>query len=301
MTLNVSLGHRQTAKCKFCTDTIRLIIVTNFIYPSVLTGYVVPNGLLTCIRNVHPMFRGFHQHDTQEFLRCFMDQLHEELKEDTPPPPDDIILSRHSNDQEDDSSSVSVSSQSEAEYETCDSGVSNLSDDGCPTTNNRRENRFARSASPNASNQRNLSKTHRSSSGSSINSEKENIPKSPHRSIISDVFDGKLLSSVQCLTCDRISTREETFQDLSLPIPGKDHLAVIHNHGMANQTPPPPPPPQPMGLTCSDAVYRTPQEGWIWWVWNWLVSWLWGPAVSLYDCMAAFFSADELKGDNMYR
>lgn len=26
-----------------------------------------------------------------------------------------------------------------------------------------------------------------------------------HRSIISDVFDGKLLSSVQCLTCDRVS------------------------------------------------------------------------------------------------
>lgn len=48
------------------------------------------------------------------------------------------------------------------------------------------------------------------------------------RSIISDVFDGKLLSSVQCLTCDRISTREETFQDLSLPIPGKDHLSVLH-------------------------------------------------------------------------
>lgn len=32
-------------------------------------GYIVPNGILYGIRNVHPMFRGFQQHDTQEFLR----------------------------------------------------------------------------------------------------------------------------------------------------------------------------------------------------------------------------------------
>lgn len=93
-----------------------------------------------------------------------------------------------------------------------------------------------------------------SSGASSSNSQESSSNKStsikhPHRSIISDIFDGKLLSSVQCLTCDRISTREETFQDLSLPIPGKDHLAVLHqNQSMPNlatfQT----------SATCSDAV-----------------------------------------------
>ena len=33
-----------------------------------------------------------------------------------------------------------------------------------------------------------------------------------YRSVITDVFDGKLNSSVQCLTCDRVSTTTETFQ-----------------------------------------------------------------------------------------
>ena len=31
-----------------------------------------------------------------------------------------------------------------------------------------------------------------------------------------------------------------------------------------------------------------------------ICSWFWGPSVSLQDCLAAFFSADELKEDNMY-
>lgn len=39
----------------------------------------------------------------------------------------------------------------------------------------------------------------------------------------------------------------------------------------------------------------------VWWFLGWLRSWLYGPSVTLHDCLAAFFSADELKGDNMYR
>ncbi|XP_037914433.1 ubiquitin carboxyl-terminal hydrolase 20 isoform X2 [Hermetia illucens] len=286
-------------------------------------GYVVPRGILYGIRSVHPMFRGFQQHDTQEFLRCFMDQLHEELKEVTPPPPDILVKNNVATEENDDNSPCSSPSpsQSEAEYETCDSGVSeqsSLSDEipassghrsPSPTTSttNQRYNTYSTKAPISNSNSetnvlssppqspQNLANTPQSK----VNSQSDKSPpKPPHRSIISDVFDGKLLSSVQCLTCDRISTREETFQDLSLPIPGKDHLAVLHQSqgisvALMNQPP-------PSGVNCTDAVYQVGQDGWIWWLWNWFKSWFWGPMVSLHDCLAAFFSADELKGDNMY-
>lgn len=252
-----------------------------------------------------------------------MDQLHEELKEVTPPPPDLLLSSKQNSSSaslssiylqsnsttttattagnylsmgstDDDRSGCSTPSQSEAEYETCDSGVSeqsSLSDEvtsvhrSIPNTINSAKiqsnqmqmqsmansSNYSRSPSPTAS-QRTFKSTHssiksnRSNSISSLNSlqlnsqqqtqqDQEQCEKNestssklPHRSIISDVFDGKLLSSVQCLTCDRVSTREETFQDLSLPIPGKDHLNVIHQtQGLVSPLPP--------GLT-PDAVSR---------------------------------------------
>lgn len=196
----------------------------------------------------------------------------------------------------------------EAEYETCDSGVSeqsSLSDE--VSTSSKRARKISRSPSPQLSQRHTLSSsanstasgtTNRAGSSSSLNQDNSNQqPKIIQRSIISDIFDGKLLSSVQCLTCDRVSTREETFQDLSLPIPGRDHLSVLHQA----QNPP------PLNInmsasaasTCTNVVRY--QDNWVWWFFVWLKSWFWGPAVGLHDCMGAFFSADELKGDvNMH-
>ncbi|KAG5880268.1 hypothetical protein JTB14_003417 [Gonioctena quinquepunctata] len=254
-------------------------------------GYVTPSGILYGIRNVHAMFRGYHQHDTQEFLRNFMDQLHEELKQVAPPEPcisNDVDTFSLAMEEPAFSSSYD---SSEGEYETCDSGVSersSLSDDTeRPTSSAKR--RLSRCGSPNRRQRQ------RVQSSCVIDSQPTNSPsnqylnkkQTKYRSIISDIFDGKLLSSVQCLTCDRVSSRVETFQDLSLPIPSRDHLVVLHGRSAAP------------GATCSDALLPV-QDGWISWILAWLKSWFYGPTVTLHDCLAAFFSTDELKGDNMY-
>ncbi|XP_059484880.1 ubiquitin carboxyl-terminal hydrolase 33 [Neocloeon triangulifer] len=273
-------------------------------------GYVTPSNILYGIRNVHPIFRGYQQHDTQEFLRCFMDQLHEELKEPIMELENGVAVQAVQDEQggerltpseedEDEEAGEGPSSQSEGEYETCDSGVSersslSISDDGERKRTSSR--RLSRSPSPSQDQQvRNKGAARVAMNG--FNGPRAASPNKPfrrkhslkHKSIISDIFDGKLLSSVQCLTCDRVSSRVETFQDLSLPIPSRDHLQVLHQGSQKPGT---------SMAACSDAYGG--EQGWIGWMWEWLRSWFWGPTVSLHDCLAAFFSADELKGDNMY-
>ncbi|XP_041980873.1 ubiquitin carboxyl-terminal hydrolase 20 isoform X2 [Aricia agestis] len=293
-------------------------------------GYVVPNGILYGIRNVHPMFRGYQQHDTQEFLRCFLDQLHEELKEPVwDASPEDKLTTEADGDHQEANNILvrrraASSGASDAPFFARMRRPSpapssyNEPRDGylrMEAARHRRSASFAgtshatyhlpaTAANGTAGSESELSSSEpderyeTASSNSDCASPTPDPPKSTpyggsggggdggaprYRSVVSDVFDGKLLSSVQCLICDRVSTRVETFQDLSLPIPSREHLAVLRcQQPILNHAPMP------------------SQDSWLWWVVSWLRSWFYGPVVSLQDCLAAFFSADELKGDNMY-
>lgn len=90
-------------------------------------------------------------------------------------------------------------------------------------------------------------------------------PTPSYRSIISDVFDGRILSSVQCFTCETVSSTKEVFQDLSLPIPSRDHLNRLH-HGpsyadLASSS---------TSLNSLASSQQSQQQGWMDWILGWV-------------------------------
>lgn len=350
-------------------------------------SYVVPTSLFHGIKLVNPMFRGYAQQDTQEFLRCLMDQLHEELKEpltecggailDIDPdrsfdnrnhgdgdrsPSEDEFLSCDSGsgsergdgdrsggeaelliqdecigvrenggisekerlkerkgeerkrEMDEDADVDTAAEDGEAERETDSTVVTaavqapgNTEPDNeasmncqssrpCSPVHSVQELHSKLSSSPPRSSPLRTGPTYTFKKAQMLLGTRKK-KQSRFRSVISDIFDGSILSLVQCLTCDRVSTTVETFQDLSLPIPGKEDLAKLHSsiHQSA---------PVKTGV-CTDGYAA---QGWISYIMDsirrfvvsCIPSWFWGPMVTLEDCLAAFFAADELKGDNMY-
>lgn len=93
-------------------------------------SYVVPTGLSHGIKLVNPMFRGYAQQDTQEFLRCLMDQLHEELKEPEVAAATVLAEAQDSDSSDTDEKREGDRSPSEDEFLSCDSSSDRGEGDG---------------------------------------------------------------------------------------------------------------------------------------------------------------------------
>lgn len=264
---------KEKGLCRSYSDLIREM------WNSRSPQYAVPTSIIRNIKCIYPAFRGCTQQDTQEFLRCFLEQLHDELKQP-------IKKTKQS--------SSSPSSTSNFSEET----------DRNTDTNN---------------------------------------PNNIQRSIISDTFEFKISSSVVCSNCNNISTTKETFKDLSIPIPCRDHpyyQLPVNNQSILEMSQSSS---TSSSATQSDSQGTSSSPSLRWdkcshrsqattnrladksendsesckelqtsylgslpitiWFWNWLnyfSSWFWGPQVKLQDCLSIFFGTDPLEGDNEY-
>uniref|UniRef100_A0A2I3GDQ3 Ubiquitin carboxyl-terminal hydrolase n=1 Tax=Nomascus leucogenys TaxID=61853 RepID=A0A2I3GDQ3_NOMLE len=292
-------------------------------------GSVVPTNLFQGIKTVNPTFRGYSQQDGQEFLRCFMDDLHEDRKskqwKKTRASRDVDFQSCEScsssdkaenengsrywqkekmcnkinkvnsegeldKDRESISETVDLNNQetvkvqihSRASEYITDVHSNDLSTPQILPSNEGVNPRLSASPPKSGNLWPGLAPPHKKAQSASPKRKKQH---KKYRSVISDIFDGTIISSVQCLTCDRVSVTLETFQDLSLPIPGKEDLAKLHSSS------------HPTSIvkagSCGEAY--APQ-GWIAFFMEYVKrfvvscvpSWFWGPVVTLQDCLAFF-------------
>jgi ubiquitin carboxyl-terminal hydrolase 20/33 len=153
------------------------------------------------------------------------------------------------------------------------------------------------------------------------------MPKPHFKSIISDLFEGKLISQVKCLKCKHVSTTTESFQHLSLPIPTKEHIQALQATMEAMKNADDKEDDNLVklnGSINSDEFYSSgdendkkeendtednskeameqqqQQQGWLSWMMSYMKSYWWGTKINLNDCLNAFFSDADLCGDNKY-
>uniref|UniRef100_A0A1I7VQC1 Ubiquitin carboxyl-terminal hydrolase n=1 Tax=Loa loa TaxID=7209 RepID=A0A1I7VQC1_LOALO len=267
-----------------------------------------PQLFLAQVRHQYPQFRGLAQQDAQEFIRCLLDVLHRELRQpvfaweyrnithtcNTQTEEESIsgfIRSRYVP-----SRSSSSASDDDERYETADSGWSSDGEVAAAS-------KASKHAGPISSDRRTHIPDHSVNQQESEETDQRNKQsRSPiyYRSLVTEVFDGRLSSVVKCLTCHHLSETYETFQDLSLSIPTREQLGHIASYSM--------------NLNSENKKNNKEQEevdssGNSFWQWpSWLggslfrsvYHYLFGDLVSLNDALAAFFLPDDLCGENMY-
>lgn len=117
-------------------------------------------------------------------------------------------------------------------------------------------------------------------------------PTPSYRSIISDVFDFRILSSVQCFACKTISSTKEVFKDLSLPIPSKDHLNRLYlgpsYADLASSS-----------TSLNSLASSQSQQGWMEWILGWVRKFPSVHVFCLYIVRFLMLSEEERKEENL--
>lgn len=174
------------------------------------TPVVSPSRLVREVKMINPMFHGYTQQDTMDFVRCVFERLHEELGYTT-------NVHAHV-----------ICKETSSTEKLEDSDGSNLNNGNSPR---RRSSRLATKTETETA-----AAIPSRQGGSLLSLKAKEIPR--HRSLVSDTFGGILRSEIHCQECNCISVKDDPFYDVSIQIcatpdgpkpPSKSSLAYIGN------------------------------------------------------------------------
>ncbi|KAG0207869.1 Ubiquitin carboxyl-terminal hydrolase 33 [Mortierella sp. GBA30] len=235
-----------------------------------------PVHLVSDVKKCNDIFQGTAQQDSQEFLRCILDKLHDELtypRRQLEP----ALSSPHIPILDEKSSKVKV--QLPQPSSTSMNGTSKESSKSVSTKKG-----TGSSVSYSSSRSSSSSRSAQSSENSSLT---ENMEITPARatapSIISEIFEGTLESRVRCLSCRKEYIKEDKFFDLSIPIDKKSKIIddTIHDKS---------------GNRDKDGgVFGSFVES----IGGWFS--MNNRNIKLQDCLASFCATEELTGEDRYR
>ncbi|KAK3845148.1 MAG: hypothetical protein J3R72DRAFT_50940 [Linnemannia gamsii] len=236
-----------------------------------------PAQLVSDVKKFNDMFQGTSQQDAQEFLRCILDKLHDELNYPRKYPDPNQIL-------------PNIPIQDEKLNKSKTVQLPHLNS---TKSSNGTSKETSRSTNPKAITTSSLSyaSSRSSTSSRSLQSSEnsslvENTEVTPARvttpSIISDLFEGTLESRVRCLSCRREYIKEDKFFDLSIPIDKKTKIIDDTQDDKGGKD-------KDGGVLGSfvDSI-----GGWL------SIN---NRTIKLQDCLASFCATEELTGEDRYR
>lgn len=268
-----------------------------------------PRDIVRDIWRLNPFFRGYGQHDAQEFIRSFLDNLHEGLKhvcEYSYNPSADREAKNRKDIEE--VAQKAAAARAAARRPSTSTLTPSTTTTSTPTSAQRQPPTNAPPLPPQNTPSMDIKTsvaTTTSGDGSVIAEEQTEVdnneserktqkvepkkeekktkvrPRYHEHSIVSDIFQGILHSQVRCGNCGYASTVEEPFYDLSLELPKEVQLKRVGaERGIKALTP--------------------AKQGWFGGFMNWVG--ITSPPLSLETCLHSFCTSDQLlKARDSYR
>ncbi|KAF9583749.1 Ubiquitin carboxyl-terminal hydrolase 20 [Lunasporangiospora selenospora] len=261
-----------------------------------------PSHFVSDVKKYNEVFQGSAQQDSQEFIRCILDKLHDELTYprraeistleipnayitllDERPSVNGVNKTKAIPPNASDSPPIGTTKTSKESERSngskgSDSGGGSGGGSGGATS----------SISYTSSRSSTSSRSAISSENSSLTENSTAPEVTPARvtapSIISDIFEGTLQSRVRCLICRKEYIKEDKFFDLSIPIDKKSKIIDDVPNDMSG------------GVKDKDSgMFGSFVES----IGGWLS--MGNRTIKLQDCLASFCATEELTGEDRYR